>query len=35
MHRAAAELCITPAEHRRLNELLKPLVPDLTGVLPD
>lgn len=41
MQRAAAggeaELAagLTPAEHQRLNELLSPLVPDLTGVLPD
>jgi DNA-binding MarR family transcriptional regulator len=26
---------LTPTEHRRLNSLLVPLVPDLTGVLPD
>jgi DNA-binding MarR family transcriptional regulator len=41
MHRAAAggeqalTARLTPAEHRRLNELLRPLVPDLTGVLPE
>ncbi|MCW2914305.1 MAG: hypothetical protein JWN52_2373 [Actinomycetia bacterium] len=40
MHQAAAggeaELVsrLTPAEHRRLNELLTPLIPDLTKVLP-
>ncbi|MGI8336099.1 MarR family winged helix-turn-helix transcriptional regulator [Actinomadura scrupuli] len=41
MHRAAAggedalTAGLTPAEHRRLNELLRPLVPDLTGALPE
>jgi DNA-binding MarR family transcriptional regulator len=41
MHRGAAggdvalAAGLTAAEHRRLNELLRPLVPDLTGVLPE
>jgi DNA-binding MarR family transcriptional regulator len=41
MHRAASggeaalTAGLTAAEHRRLNELLRPLVPDLSGALPD